>query len=102
MRGTPVSAIIHWEGRSVGIIDLASRSLGSLGRFRDRNEAGWRCDVDLADGRLVGNCVERGGTRPLVRDPPRAFGGWGNAPRVSQLVRGDARQPPHVRDPTAL
>src|SRR5271167_4088563 len=54
VRETTVSAIFHQERRSVGIVDLAGRSLDSACRSscrcRDRDEAGGWVYIGLADG----------------------------------------------------
>src|SRR6202007_2787079 len=87
-RGTTISAIVHWERRSVGIVDLAGRASSS--HWRDCNVAGWRVDGrHLSDGRPVGNGEESGGLGPLVRGPERARGAVRNAPGGDEFGFGD-------------
>jgi len=48
------------------LLTWASRSLRSRCCCRDEDKARWRVDVDLSDGRLVSDGVERGRVFPLV------------------------------------
>src|SRR5262249_49806750 len=58
------------ERGGVGVVDLASRSLRSRCCCRDGDKARWRVDVDLSDGRLVSDGVERGRVVPgTIRTP---------------------------------
>src|SRR6201982_1090577 len=99
---TAVAAIFHEERRSVGVVDLASGSLRSLGCCRDQNEASWRVNDHLADLRRVCNGIEGSRVIPLVRDPERARMAVRNTPGVDKFGVGDRGQSRDVRNQIGL